>query len=454
MLRLKIILLAVLPLFFATMAIVFVFFQEVEKLVEQQLIRIEENALAAKRNEIQHYMHMAQTAISHIYDAAHRDDLKAQQAVKDILNKLSYGQEGYFFAYTTKGIGVANPTQQVEGLDWSQIQDSQGRLIVKDMVEIAEQGGGYYQYVWRKPSSGEMADKMSYVILLDKWQWMLGTGVYLDDFYRQVEKQKILIKERLQRTFSLIFGIVTFAVALVFVAGLVINARERTFADRKLKQLTQKIVEFQEDERGRVSRELHDGISQILVSVKYSIELALERLRKGQDNAVEPIEKAAKGLQDTIGEVRRISKDLRPSVLDDIGLSAALESMCAQFGQRTGIEVHFKKHVFTKQLPKEVKTTLFRVAQEALTNIERHAGASEVKVELVRRVDGARLVISDDGIGFDIQRFSGGKNAFDGIGLRNMQERLGFHDAELSVWSATGEGTVIEAYLPNRLFTV
>lgn len=254
MLRLKIILLAVLPLFFATMAIVFVFFQEVEKLVEQQLIRIEENALAAKRNEIQNYMHMAQTAINHIYDAAHPDDLKAQQAVKDILNKLSYGQEGYFFAYTTKGIGVVNPTQQVEGLDWSQIQDSQGRLIVKDMVEIAEQGGGYYQYVWRKPSSGEMADKMSYVILLDKWQWMLGTGVYLDDFYQQVEKQKILIKKRLQRTFSLIFGIVAFAVALVFVAGLVINARERTFADRKLKQLTQKIVEFQEDERGRVSR--------------------------------------------------------------------------------------------------------------------------------------------------------------------------------------------------------
>jgi len=451
MLRVKIILLAVLPLFLATMAIVFVFFQEVEKLAEQQLIRVEENALAAKRMEIRNYMHMAQTAIRHIYDQAAPDDTEAQKAVKQIMNELAYGTEGYFFAYTTQGIGVVNPTQPVEGLNWYQIQDSQGRLIVKDMIELAQEGGGYYQYVWMKPSTGEQADKMSYVILLDKWQWMVGTGVYLDDFYVQVAQQKDLIQKRLDRTFTLIFGIVTFAVALVFVAGLVINAGERTFADRKLKALTQRIVKFQEDERSRLSRELHDGISQILVSVKYSIELALDRLKRGHENSVEPMEKAAKGLQETIGEVRRISKDLRPTILDDIGLSAALESMGTQFSHRSGVQVEVKRHVFTDFLSKDVKTTLFRIAQEALTNIERHAGASHVTIELVRRVDGGRLVISDDGVGFDVGRLSSDRKGFDGIGLRNMQERLEFHEGILSIWSAQGEGTVIEAYLPNRL---
>ena len=452
MLRIKILLLAVLPLFFAVSAIIFIIFFQSDDLINEQLHRVETNVISSKTDELKHYMNMALTAIDHVIQNSEGNEEEAKEKVKAILNKLTYGKDGYFFVYDSNGTGLVHPGQpEIVGLNWWGLQDSKGRLVIKELTERAKKGGGYYRYLWEKPSNDEVAEKLSYAVMLDDWKWMIGTGIYLDTIYDQIEARKNDIKERIQSTFVLIFWIATFALVAVFVSGLIISANERKLADKKLKELTQRIVEFQEEERGRVSRELHDGISQILVSVKYSVELAIDKINKGSDDAITPMEKAAKGLQDTIGEVRRISRDLRPRVLDDIGLSAALDGMSYEFGERTGIDVTFIKHKFTKQLEPDIKTTLFRVAQEALTNIERHSGASRVKIELVKSVDGIRMLISDDGVGFDVLRMEGRKNAFQGIGLRNMQERLEFHGGEVNVWSSPDKGTVVEARLPIRV---
>ncbi|WP_135078282.1 cache domain-containing protein [Terasakiella sp. SH-1] len=455
MLRLKILLLAVLPLSFALSVIIFILFFQSDDLIEEQLQRVETNVISAKTDELKHYMHMALTAVDHVYQNAGDDDEVAKEKVKAILNDLTYGKDGYFFVYAGDGTGLVHPSQpEIVGLNWWGLQDSKGRLVIKELTERARRGGGYYRYLWEKPSTDTVAEKLSYAVMLDKWDWMIGTGIYLDEIYDQIETRKKEIKDRIERAFILIFWIAVVALVGVFLSGLVINATERKLADTQLKELTQRIVEFQEEERGRVSRELHDGISQILVSVKYSIELAIDKMKTGTGDAIKPMEKGAMGLREAIGEVRRISRDLRPSVLDDIGLSAALDAMSHEFGERTAIEVSFKKHPFTKQLGQDVKTTLFRIAQEALTNIERHSGASQVKIELVKRVDGVRMIISDDGVGFDVLRMEGRKNAFQGIGLRNMQERIEFHGGELTVWSSPDKGTVVEAKLPLRVLQV
>ncbi|NVJ92557.1 MAG: cache domain-containing protein [Methylocystaceae bacterium] len=452
MFRLKILFLAVVPLFLAVSVIVFILFFQSNRLIEEQLYAVETNVIAAKSEELIAYMEMALTAVDHVYQTAGDDDELAKEKVKAILNELTYGEDGYFFVYAGDGTGLVHPSQpEIVGLNWWGLQDSQGRLVIKELTELARNGGGFYRYLWEKPSTGKVAEKLGYATLLKKWDWMIGTGIYLDDIYKQIEARKAEIKKRIERTFTLILWIAIVAVIGVFLSGLVIHANERKLADSKLKELTQRIVEFQEEERGRVSRELHDGISQILVSVKYSIESAIGKIQKRADDAITPMEKGAQGLASAIAEVRRISRDLRPSVLDDIGLSAALDSMSHEFGERTGIEVVFKRHSFTRQLGPEVKTTLFRVAQEALTNIERHSGASRVMIELVKRVDGIRMVISDDGVGFDVLRMEGRKNAFQGIGLRNMQERIEFHGGEMTVWSSPDKGTVVEARFPNRI---
>ncbi|MDV7338686.1 cache domain-containing protein [Terasakiella sp. A23] len=452
MFRLKILLLAVLPLFFAVSTIIFILYFQSEDMIEEQLHRVETNVISAKADELKAYMDMALTAVDHVYKNAKGDDEAAKEQVKAILHDLTYGKDGYFFVYAGDGTGLVHPGQpEIVGLNWWGLQDSKGRMVIKELTERARKGGGYYRYLWEKRSSDVVAEKMSYAVMLEKWDWMIGSGIYLDDIYKQIEARKSEIKDRIRKAFTLIFWIAIFALTSVFLSGLVIHSNERKLADRKLKELTQRIVEFQEEERGRVSRELHDGISQILVSVKYSIELAIDKIHKGSDDAITPMEKGAKGLATAIGEVRRISRDLRPSVLDDIGLSAALDSMSHEFGERTGINVSFRKHPFTKLLGQEIKTTLFRIAQEALTNIERHSGASRVTIELVKRVDGIRMIISDDGVGFDVLRIEGRKNAFQGIGLRNMQERLEFHGGELTVWSSPDKGTVVEARLPNSV---
>lgn len=455
MFRLKILLLAVVPLFFAVSSIVFILFFQSDDLIEEQLYRVEENVLTSKANELKAYMDMALKAVDHVYRNANGDDEKAKEQVKALLNQLTYGDEGYFFVYDGNGKGLVHPGQpEIVGLNWWGLQDSQGRMVIKELTERARNGGGFYRYLWEKPESDEIGEKLSYAVLLDKWDWMIGTGIYLDDIYRNIEARKLDIRDRVQKAFMVIFTIAIVALIGVFLSGIVIQLNERKLADTKLKELTQRIVEFQEEERGRVSRELHDGISQILVSVKYSIELAIDRINQGADNAIEPMEKGANGLKQAIAEVRRISRDLRPSVLDDIGLSAALDSMSDEFGERTGIDVSFKGHPFTKKLGPEIKTTLFRIAQEALTNIERHSGASRVTIELVKRVDGVRMIVSDDGVGFDVLRMDGRKNGFQGIGLRNMQERLEFHGGELTVWSSPDKGTVVEARLPNSVLIV
>jgi len=163
-------------------------------------------------------------------------------------------------------------------------------------------------------------------------------------------------------------------------------------------------VESQEEERARLSRDLHDGISQALVSVKLQLEAGIIRL----DGDAGKRELARAGLERTVdqvntvlGEVRRISHDLRPTLLDDMGLAPALEYLAREFGEDAGTPVRFRAAGAVDALPDMVGTVLFRIAQEALTNVERHAQASTIELSLERVANRVSLSIADDGVGFD-----------------------------------------------------
>jgi len=141
--------------------------------------------------------------------------------------------------------------------------------------------------------------------------------------------------------------------------------------------------------------------------------------------------------------VRRISRDLRPGVLDDLGLGPAIKSLTDDFSARTGIATEFETVVFRGRLDEEARIALYRVAQEALTNVERHANATLVSVQLRGSRTGAYMRIADDGAGIDRQ--SG--HAAAGLGLRNMTERVEQLDGTLRI-SSSDRGTVIEALVP------
>ncbi|RED52212.1 cache domain-containing protein [Aestuariispira insulae] len=450
-LRQKIILLATVPLVIAVSAItLWVTYQE-HYLSEAEVRTFERSLLDTKKSELKNYIQLALTSIDHIYSNATPDDQIAKAEAKTILNDITFGTDGYFFVYDFDGEGLVHPAQPYRvGLIWWDLEDANGDKVVQNLIRTAREGGGYHRYKWEKPSTGKMADKISYVVALEKWGWMLGTGIYIDDVVDQMQTIEREVSNRRIQTFFLIAGITLAALTIVFVIGIIINLREQKLADLKLKKLTQRIVATQEEERGRVARELHDGISQLLVSVKYALELAKSHASKSSADALPAIEKGSDGLNTAIKEVRRISRDLRPSMLDDLGLSPALKSLANEFSERTGINVAISTVVFRNLLPNDVKTTLFRIAQETLTNIERHADAANVDISLSSSNKGVELKISDDGVGFDLQELETTRNPHRGMGLRNMQERLEYHDGSLKI-SSGSRGTTIIAHLPRDI---
>jgi signal transduction histidine kinase len=199
-----------------------------------------------------------------------------------------------------------------------------------------------------------------------------------------------------------------------------------------------RLIEGQELERRRIARELHDETGQALTSVL----LGLKTVESAQD-----VPAALSDLRElvvaTLQDVRRLAVELRPKALDDFGLVAALERLVETFRASTGIPLQFEARLGGGRLPSEVETTLYRVVQESLTNIAKHAGATKVSVLLVRRGSSTTAVVEDDGHGFDRTDENRG-----GIGLDGMRERVALLDGRLTVESDRGSGTTIVAEVP------
>ena len=226
---------------------------------------------------------------------------------------------------------------------------------------------------------------------------------------------------------------------------LVNEIAERKRAEEALKQLPHRILEAQENERRRIARELHDGVSQILASVRFRCQLLTDRLGPSFDPSVMSELAATHGhLDAALREVRNISHDLRPSELDDLGLVPALRSLTDHFRQRTGLAVTVTAPRLRNRLPQEIELAAYRIVQESLTNIERHARADTVEIVLVKKPRAMTLTVRDDGCGF-------GPNASGrtgGLGLVNLRERADFINGTVAIRSAPREGTTIELYVP------
>ncbi|MDR7125396.1 cache domain-containing protein [Pseudotabrizicola sp. 4114] len=437
----KVFLLATLPLVLAMAILSVLVTREARQMSEREIAVLEAQLIATKRTELKNYLSIARTAFGPIYGNALPDDQIAKTRVAQILAAMTYGSDGFFFVYDYDGRNIVSPRQTwLIEKDWAGLKDSEGTPVVDRLIELARQGSGFHTYVWPRPTSGRNGRMITYVIGLQDWRWVVGTGVFIDDVLTSVATARAETEARVTRTFVYIGAITAAAVLAVFLSGLILNLRERRLADQKLKALTQRIFDTQEEERGRVARELHDSISQILVGVRYTLELARRRLTINDARAGESLGQGIENLNGAIQEVRRISRDLRPGVLDDLGLGPALQSLAEEFGRRTGITVDYVTNPFRNRLDPEAKIALYRIAQEALTNIERHSGATHVKMLVRGTKTGAVVRIEDNGHGMP-------PNRRDGLGLRNMAERMERLDGTLRILSSR-TGTLIEAQVP------
>ena len=202
-----------------------------------------------------------------------------------------------------------------------------------------------------------------------------------------------------------------------------------------------RVVRAQEDERRRLARELHDETGQALTSIL----LGLRGLEDLDD--VDALGQGVAALRErvvaTLQDVRRLAVELRPAALDDFGLEAALERLTAGFAEQTGLKVELESRLQDDRLPEEVETVLYRIVQEALTNIVKHAQASRVSIVVTQKPGAVGAVIEDDGRGFDPDRSVDG-----GIGLLGMRERVALLDGSLTIETAPGKGTTLVIEIP------
>ena len=224
----------------------------------------------------------------------------------------------------------------------------------------------------------------------------------------------------------------------------------RKEAEEALRGLPRLIRAAQEAERRRVARELHDSVIQILSSVKFRLQAMEEKLIDKHRTAWRNTLKAQVHLEKAIQEVRRISRNLRPSELDDLGLAPAVRSLCSEFGERTGVAVDLAITKLPKTLPNDMELNLYRIIQEALGNIEKHSRASRVSLRLGREASQLRTVIRDNGRGFDPQAPHNKKSKPSGMGLVDMRERAAFVGGRWQLRSAPGTGTEIVVEMPLK----
>jgi PAS domain S-box-containing protein len=218
--------------------------------------------------------------------------------------------------------------------------------------------------------------------------------------------------------------------------------------EEMLRALTHRVVQVQEAERGRVALELHDHITQPLCAVLFRSQALADSLSAHDGPAKREAMKLREMLGQTAEEVERISRNLRPGVLDQLGLVAVLRTTSTEFADRTGVSVKLACRQLTARLPAAAELALYRILQEALKNVEQHARARHVTVSLTQPGAFVQLAINDDGIGFDPDHHPARRKGKGVLGLLGMRERAAYVGGTLTVKSVRGAGTEIEVRLP------
>jgi two-component system, NarL family, sensor histidine kinase UhpB len=222
-------------------------------------------------------------------------------------------------------------------------------------------------------------------------------------------------------------------------------AKELNEANDQLRFLSRRLFHVQEEERRHLARELHDEVGQALTATKLNLKIIMPDVPA---STVGRLKDSIQLLDRLLGQVRQLSLDLRPPLLDQLGLVPTVRWLVDEQGQRTGLHMSFTASVDDLKIDPAVQIACFRVVQEAITNVIRHSHAKSVKVDLRREADRLWLNVRDDGVGFDPAAIQRGAERHSSLGLVSMKERALLVRGDLEVRSARGGGTEIRAWFP------
>jgi signal transduction histidine kinase len=243
--------------------------------------------------------------------------------------------------------------------------------------------------------------------------------------------------------------------SLILEMGIDVTERKRAEealreSENRLRSLSSQLLSVQENERRRVARELHDGIGQMLTAIKFKVENFIQEKGTGKAKAnVKSLEGVIPMIRESMEEARRIQTDLRPSVLDDLGILAALSWLCRNF-EATYSHIHIEKQteIQEEEVSTILKTVIYRISQETLNNVAKHSKADLVRLFLGKSGDRIELRIEDDGKGFDIEKVLSQERDKRGLGLDSMRERAKLSGGTFAIESTKGKGAMIKVSWP------
>ena len=448
-LRLKLVLLSAVPIVVALALMGATMQHQTLKLAREEQALVQAAFVQSKEAELRHYVELARNTLVRIVESPGDVGPRKEAALATLMH-MQYGQNGYFFAYDQHGKLLMDPKSlPMQGVDFCDPDDPVGADSAHRILATARSGGGVVRYSWHKPSSQSVVPKLGYVMTIPGWDWVIGTGIYLDDVQSALQAIEASARANIEATRKRLYAIAALCVVLIGLGGLVLNLKDHRVSSDKLRRLARRIVHSQEEERVRVSRELHDGVVQVLASSKFLLETAqLQLAEPAAGVAAAPRQALDQGLARLGGallEIRRVSHGLRPALLDDLGLAPALALLVEQMQAPGHCAIRFTCEHAPEALPLEHGTALYRITQEALQNVCTHAQASQVDVVLRGTRASVELLVLDNGTGFDTQRVFADGQA--GIGLRNMRERAAGLGGTLTIASSRA-GTRIHATLP------
>lgn len=446
-LRLKMMLLGTIPLIIVIALISLMFIVQTRSLAANEIALIEKTLIDEKKNALKNHISLALAAIKADYEKALAGDNTALAQIAQTLSSMEYGDNGYFYVYDIHGINIAHAKQPYRiGKNWIDLEDVEGNFVIRDLINAALNGGGFTHYIWERPSTQKPAPKISYNVELKGLNWVFGTGLYIDDITEKTMSIRADVKNSIDNGLLLTGLLAIISTVVIYFFTFTLNTRELGLADKRLQKLNERILTAQEEERSRVSKELHDGVSQLITATRFDIEHARKKLKMSRvdEKNISSLDGALSKLRGIGGEIRRISHDLRPRDLDELGLFAAIEASLAELNHRGEIIFEFEYKGDAERLPTPISNTLFRVFQEATTNIIKHAKARYVWIALEVDAKTVILTLSDDGVGFNADA---SQREFEGIGIYNMRQRIESHYGRLDI-SSSKSGTILNMNIP------
>lgn len=457
------------------------FYNEAQKKQQEQIRKF---YVDNKDMELENYYTLAKQSIEDLLESG-ISDAEAIEKAKAILSRLSYGQkedsgeidksDGYFFLFDKEGTFHFHPRQPnlvgknfLETVNEGEETDRKRSEQLKKIIEYAKANKKFVDYEWEKPSKEGQGyfPKRAYVELIEDLGLVLGTGTYTDDLETELEKfnetaaeniRKILTgfeetadKNISETTTKIFFGAAAFIVAmsLVLWSSLI---RGKSLVDNKLAEVSRLIIKKQDDERNRISKDLHDSINPLLLANKMKIEVCTELFRQfvrgsgavKSDDILEKLEASDAISAEAMVEVRRVINDLKPLPLETLGLEGAIRSFIDMHDINCGSLIEFNVSGEPRKLPSSTEYALLMVTRAAVNNAIKHSSATSISVDLIFNSRYTLLKISDDGDGIKTKL----KDEGTGMGITNMKERIEAENGKFRLISSK-KGTTVEAKVP------